>query len=170
MCLLSTRNLAFVRLLGQSITLRAQFRDYIIKTIRFDNANEFTSQAFNDYCMSLKINIEHHVAHIHIQNGLVELLLKHLQLIARSLHMWTKLLVSTWGHIVLHAATLIHIRPTTYHKFSLLKLVFRSWAKHYPSKNIWLCGICFNLSATTYKDGSSKEARNIYWVWVPINN
>jgi hypothetical protein len=126
MCLLSTRNLAFVRLLGQIITLQAQFRDYIIKTIRFDNADEFASQAFNDYCMSLEINIEHHVAHVHIQNGLVELLIKHLQLIARSLHMRTKLLVSTWGHAVLHAATLIHIRPTTYHKFSLLKLVFRS--------------------------------------------
>ena len=78
MCLLSTRNLTFTRLLGQIITLRTQFRDYIIKTIRFDNADEFTSQAFNDYCMSLKINIEHHVAHVHIQNGLVELLIKHL--------------------------------------------------------------------------------------------
>ena len=43
-CLLSTRNMAFVRLLGQIIRLKAQFSDYTIKTIRLDNAGEFTSQ------------------------------------------------------------------------------------------------------------------------------
>ena len=48
-CLLSTRNLAFARLLAQLIGLRAQFPDNPIKTIRLDNAGEFTSQAFNDY-------------------------------------------------------------------------------------------------------------------------
>jgi enamine deaminase RidA (YjgF/YER057c/UK114 family) len=56
MCLLSTRNLTFARLLAQIIRLRAQFLDYIIKTIYLDNVNEFTSQAFNDYYMSLGIN------------------------------------------------------------------------------------------------------------------
>jgi len=38
--------------------------------------------------------------------------------------MRTKLFVSTWEHVVLHAAILICIRPTTYHKFSSLQLVF----------------------------------------------
>ena len=51
MCLLSTRNLAFVRLLAQIIKLRAQFLDYAIKTIHLHNAGEFTSQGFNDYCV-----------------------------------------------------------------------------------------------------------------------
>ena len=37
-CLLSTRNLAFARLLAQLIRLRAQFLDNPIKTIRLDNA------------------------------------------------------------------------------------------------------------------------------------
>ena len=41
--LLSTRNVTFARLLAQIIKLRAQFYDYLIKTIRLDNAAEFTS-------------------------------------------------------------------------------------------------------------------------------
>ena len=69
-CLLSTRNGAFARLLAQIIKLRAHFPDYPIKTIRLDNAGEFTSQTFNNFCMSIGINVEHSVAHVHTQNGL----------------------------------------------------------------------------------------------------
>ena len=55
------------------IRLRAQFPDYIIKTIHLDNADEFTSQTFIDYYyMLVEINIEHPIAYTHIQNGLVE--------------------------------------------------------------------------------------------------
>ena len=49
-CLLSTRTVAFARLLEQLIRLRAQFPDYPIKKIHLDNAGEFTSQTFIDYC------------------------------------------------------------------------------------------------------------------------
>ena len=80
--LLSTRNVAFAGLLAQMTKLRAQFLDYPIKTIRLDNAGEFTSQTLNENCMSIGINIEHHVAHVHTQNGLVESLIKRLQLIS----------------------------------------------------------------------------------------
>ena len=61
-CLLSTRNQAFAKLL---IKLRAHFPDYPIKKIHLDNAAEFTSHAFNEYCMSIGIEIEHPVAHVH---------------------------------------------------------------------------------------------------------
>ena len=64
-CLLSSRNLAFARLVAQIIKLRAQFPDYTIKNIRLDNVGEFTSQTFNNYCMSIGINIKHPVAHVH---------------------------------------------------------------------------------------------------------
>ena len=84
-CLLSTRNIAFGRLLTQMIKLRAQFPDYPIKTIRLDNAGEFTSQTFTNYCISDGLNVEHIVAHTHTQNGLAESLIKRLQLIARPL-------------------------------------------------------------------------------------
>ena len=77
-CLLSIRNVAFSRLLAQITKLRAQFLNYPIKTIRLDNAGEFTSQTLNDYCISIRINIEHHVAHFHTQHGLVESLIKRL--------------------------------------------------------------------------------------------
>jgi len=50
-CLLSTHNIAFVKFLAQIIRLRAQYPDYTIEKVRLDNAGEFTSQVFNDYCL-----------------------------------------------------------------------------------------------------------------------
>ncbi|WRX33960.1 Reverse transcriptase [Theobroma cacao] len=75
-------------------------------TIRLDNAGEFTSQAFNEYCMSIEINVEQSVSHVHTQNGLVESLIKCLKLIARLLLMKFKLPISAWGHAILHATSL----------------------------------------------------------------
>ena len=37
--------------------------------------------------------------------------------------MKTKLPTSVWGHAILHAVTLIRLRPPSYHKVSLLQLV-----------------------------------------------
>ena len=71
-CLLSTRNVAFAKLLTQIIRLQAHFPDYSIKKIRLDNAGEFISKAFDDYCMSVGIEVEHLIAHVHTQNGLAE--------------------------------------------------------------------------------------------------
>lgn len=122
-CLLSTRNVAFAKLLAQIIKLRAHFPDQHIKCIRLDNAGEFTSQVFDDCCLSQGIDVEHPVPHVHTQNGLAESLIKRLQLIARPLLMQSKLLVSAWGHAVLHAAKLIKLRPTAYHPFSPFQLV-----------------------------------------------
>ncbi|KAL1219805.1 Retrovirus-related Pol polyprotein from transposon TNT 1-94 [Cardamine amara subsp. amara] len=122
-CLLSTRNLAFARLLAQIIRLRAQFPDFPLKTIRLDNAGEFMSQAFNDYCMSMGVSVEHSVAHVHTQNGLAESFIKRIQLIARPLLMRSKLPVSAWGHAILHAAELIRIRPSSEHKYSPSQLL-----------------------------------------------
>ena len=89
-CLLSTRNVTFARLLGQIIKLRAQFPNYPIRKIRLDNGGEFTSQAFDDYCMSIGIDVEHPVTHTHTQNDLAESLIKRLQIIARPLLMESK--------------------------------------------------------------------------------
>ena len=87
------KNVAFASCTNDQ--LRAQFLDYPIKTIRLDNAGEFTPQTLNDYCMPIGINIEHLIAHVHTQNGLMESLIKRLQLIARLLLMNTKLPAST---------------------------------------------------------------------------
>ena len=122
-CLLATRNISLSRLLSQIIKLRAQFPDYPIKSIRLDNVGEFTSQTFIDYCMAVKINIEHPVAHTHTQNGLPESLIKRLNVIARQLLMKTKLPTSAWGHAIMHVANLVHIRRTAYHEYSPFQLV-----------------------------------------------
>ena len=68
-CLLSTR-------LAQIIRLQAHFSDYPIKKIRLYNAGEFISKAFDDYCMSVGIEAEHPIAHVHTQNGLAKAFIK----------------------------------------------------------------------------------------------
>ena len=50
--------------------------------------------------------------------------MKCLQLIARPLLMKTKLPISAWGHAIMHAVNLVHIRPTAYHEYSPFQLVF----------------------------------------------
>ena len=120
---LSTRNVPFARLLAQIIRLRAQILDYPTRKIRLDNASEFTSQAFDDYCMSIGIDVRCLLAHTHTQNGLAKSLIKRLQIIARHLLMKSKLPISALGYAILHVALLGCIRPTAYHKFSPLQLV-----------------------------------------------
>ena len=133
-CLLSTRNVAFARLLAQIIKLRAHFLEHSIKSIRMDNAGEFTSKSFDAYCASLGIEVEHPVPHVHTHNGLAESMIKCVQIIARTLLLRTKLGSSSWGHVVLHAATSIRIRPTTLHTHSCINLslvmnqTFHIWA------------------------------------------
>lgn len=121
--LLSSRNLAFARLLAQIIMLRSHFPENNIKSIRLDNAAEFTSHAFDEYCTSLGIKVEHPVPHVHTQNGLAEALIKRLQLIARPLLIQSCLPIEAWGHAILHAASLVKLRPTSDHIFSPIELV-----------------------------------------------
>jgi len=121
--LLSTRNAAFSKLLAQIIKLRAHHPDHPIRSIRLDNAGEFTSKTFDDYCMSLGIDVEHPVPHVHSQNGLAEAHIKRLQLVSRALVMHTNLPVSAWGYAVLHAAMLLRFRPVARQPFSAYQLV-----------------------------------------------
>ena len=93
-CLLSSRHVAFARLLAQIIRLKAQFHDHPIKTIPLNNAGKFSSQTFLDCCMSIGIDVQHPVAHVHSQNGLAESFIKRLHLMARPLLLKTKLPLS----------------------------------------------------------------------------
>jgi hypothetical protein len=49
-CLLSTCNHAFAKMMSQIIKLRSNFPKHRIQTIWVDNDAEFTSHTFNDYC------------------------------------------------------------------------------------------------------------------------
>ena len=72
--------------------------------------------------MSIDIDVQHPVTHVHSQNGLAESFIKRLQLIARPLLLNTKLPLSAWGHAFIHAANLILLRPTANHDLSQLRL------------------------------------------------
>ena len=101
-CLLTTRSHALAKLIAQIIKLRENHPKHRIKTIRIHNAAEFSSHAFNHYCMTLGIHLEHLVPYVHTQNGMVESLIKRVKLIARPLLQNCNLPTSCWGHAVLH--------------------------------------------------------------------
>jgi transposase InsO family protein len=113
--LLPTRNHAFAKFITQVIRLKVNYPEYRIKSIRIDNAAEFSSGAFNNYCMAQGIKIQHSIPYVHTENGLTESLIKRIKLIARPLLQGCNLSTSCWGHAVLHAADLVQLRPTTYH-------------------------------------------------------
>ena len=107
--LLLTRNHAFAKIMAQLIKLKAHYPKHRIQSIQMENAAEFTSCAFNDYCMALGIKVQHFVPYVHTQNSLVESLIKRIKLIAGPLLMNYKFPNSCWGHTVLHAADLIQL-------------------------------------------------------------
>jgi hypothetical protein len=110
-CLMSTRNHAFAKLISQIIQMWNILPDHRIKFIRMDDAGEFTSKAIDDYCMTMGIKVEHSVLHVHTQNGLAEALIKRIKFIARLLLQGCNLPTTCWGHAVLHAANLSNFRP-----------------------------------------------------------
>jgi hypothetical protein len=88
-----------------------------------DNAAEFLSQVFNDYCMAQEIKVHHSISYVHTQNGLTKSLIKRIKLIARPLLQGCNLPTSCWGYAILHATDLVQLHPTAYHTTSPLQLV-----------------------------------------------
>ena len=111
--------------------------------------------------MSLGIDVEHPVPHVHTKNGLAESLIKRLKLIARPLIMRTKLPISVWGHAVLHAAALVKIRPSAYHMYYPNTISICPAARYIPSPCFWVCGLCPYSSATKNENETPKEIGNI---------
>jgi hypothetical protein len=62
-CLLSACNHVFAKFMMQVIRLKSNYPEYRIKNIYMDNAAEFSSWAFIDYCMAkeLKYHILFHM-------------------------------------------------------------------------------------------------------------
>ena len=73
--------------------------------------------------MSIEIDVQYSIAHVHTQNGLIKSFIKCLQLIVRLLLLNTKLSLSTWGHAIIHAENLIRLRLTVNQDLSPLQLV-----------------------------------------------
>jgi transposase InsO family protein len=106
-CLLSTYNHAFTKFMTQVIRLKVNYPKYRIKSIHMDNAAEFSSRAFNNYCITKRIEVQYSVPYVHTQNGLAESLIKRIKLIARPLLQECNLSTSFWGHAVLHVVNLV---------------------------------------------------------------
>ena len=99
--------------------------------------------------MSIGIDVQYPVAHIHSQNGLAESFIKSLQLIARPLLLKTKLPLSAWGHAIIHAANLIRLRPTANHNLSPLQLAKGYQPNIVHLRVFWLCCLCSNCPHTS---------------------
>ena len=63
--LLSTRNIIFAKLLAMLIKFKAHYPEFPVKTLRMDNAGEFKSQQFEDYCMAIGIELTYSVPYEH---------------------------------------------------------------------------------------------------------
>lgn len=107
--LLASRNQYFARILSFMIRMRNQHPDYPIQTILVDNAGEFGSHLFTEFCSSLGINLQLSVAYVYQHNGLAEAHINRIQLLARQLHSNTNLPATAWGHAVLHANYLANL-------------------------------------------------------------
>ena len=83
--LLPTRNMVFPRLLAIILRYKNHFPENPIKYLRMDNAQEFRSHAFEDYCVANGITLTYSVPYEHAQNGLAEAYVKKIQLVARPL-------------------------------------------------------------------------------------
>jgi hypothetical protein len=84
-CLLSTRNHTFAKIMAQVIRLKANFSEHWIQSIRLDNAAELLSRAFNNYCRAQGILVQCFVPYVHTQNCLAKSLIKRIMFIARPL-------------------------------------------------------------------------------------
>ena len=87
-----------------------------------NNAGELTSQIFNNICIFIGIDIEHPITHVHIQNDIVKLFIKWLQLIVRKLFIKLKLITFVWEHAILYIASLFRIKLSIYHNFFIYNL------------------------------------------------
>jgi hypothetical protein len=63
--LLPAHNHVFAKFMTEVIRLKTNYPEYRIKSIRMDNNAEFSSQTFNDYCMTQGIEVHHSVSYVH---------------------------------------------------------------------------------------------------------
>lgn len=105
--LLTTRNMAFPRLVAMLLMYRTHFPDCSIKYLSMDNAKEFHSQVFEDYCTAMGVVLTCSVPYEHCQNGLAEAFIKKLQLVTRPLLLQSHLPSTVWAHAILHTTALL---------------------------------------------------------------
>ena len=63
--LLSSRNIVFAKVLAMLIKFRIHHSHFPVKSLRMDNAKEFRSQHFEDYCLATGIDLTYSVPYEH---------------------------------------------------------------------------------------------------------
>lgn len=79
--LLTTRNMAFPKTLAMILKFKNNFSENHISFLKMDNALEFKSRAFEDFCIASRIKLTYFGPYDHAQNGLAEAYIKKIQLI-----------------------------------------------------------------------------------------
>ena len=97
--------------------------------------------------MSIRIDVQYSIAHVHTQNGLAKSFIKRLQLITRPLLLNTKLPLSAWGHAIIHVVNLIRLRPTANQDLSHLQLVL-GYQPNISHLRVFGCAIYVPLAPT----------------------
>jgi hypothetical protein len=80
----------------QVIRLKSNYPEYQLQSVTLNNVAEFSSRAFNDYCMTQGIEVQHSVSYVNTQNGLTESLIKRIKLIVRPLLHNCNLPITCW--------------------------------------------------------------------------
>jgi hypothetical protein len=80
----------------QVIKLKSNYPEYRLQSVTLNNVAEFSSRAFNDYCMTQGIEVQHSVPYVNTQNGLTESLIKRIKLIVRPLLHNCNLPITCW--------------------------------------------------------------------------
>ena len=113
----------FAKVLAMPIKFKTHHLDFFVKTLKMDNAKEFRSQHFEDYCPATRINLTYLVLYENSLNGLAKAFIKKIQLISRPLLIHANLPSHFWAHAILHATTLLKYCPTLLNDFSPLELL-----------------------------------------------
>ena len=104
------------------LRFRNHFLDNQMCFLIMNNALEFKSQAFEDFCTTLGIELTYSMPYEHAHNGLAEAYIKKIQLIVRPLLFHSNPSPTLWGHALLHLAVFLRLRPILLHAQSPLEL------------------------------------------------
>jgi hypothetical protein len=85
--------------------------------------------------MTQGIRIQYSVSYVHLQNDLTKSLIKRIKLITRPLLQGCNLLISYWGHAVLHAADLVQL--VQLHTIPPPYSIWYVEIKHLPFANLY---------------------------------
>ncbi|TPX45193.1 DNA-directed DNA polymerase [Synchytrium endobioticum] len=105
--LLPSRSQAFAAILACIYKMQAHHPNLQPRVIRIDNALEFRSNRFNEYCIANGIRVEYSPPYVSQLNGIAEAYNKKIQHVGRSLLFGSRLPVTCWGLAFHHAAYLL---------------------------------------------------------------